>query len=240
MSGPIEQFNIVPLVELEIAGIDVSFTNSALFMTLAVVICPTLLTLAMNKKALIPGPWQSLAELLYEFIGGLVKENVGQEGMKYFPFIFSIFLYICMGNLLGLLPYSFTYTSHLAAVGGLAFCSLILLTILGLKRNGVAFLHVFFPSGAPLLTSLVLVPIEMISFLSRPFSLTVRLVANMTVGHIMLKIIAGFVFGLGVFGIVPLAFASIIIVFETGIAILQAYIFTMLCCIYLNDAIHVH
>jgi F-type H+-transporting ATPase subunit a len=240
LSGPIEQFEIKPLVPIEIGGVDVSFTNSSLFMVLAVVVSTLFLTLCMRKKQLVPGVMQSFAEVLYEFIHSLLKDNVGSEGTKYFSVIFTLFLFIMMGNLLGLTPYSFTFTSHLGAVGGLSLLGLLFRVCVGIKKKGWGFLHTFMPKGVPMVAAPLIIPIEMISFLSKPFSLTVRLVANMTVGHIMLKIIAGFVFALGVAGVLPVIFNSCIIVFEMFVALLQAFIYTVLSCIYLSDALHDH
>ncbi len=235
-----EQFNIKPLIPLEIDGYDISFTNSALFMTLAVVLSTLFIVLSMRRRSLIPGTMQSVVEVLYEFVAGIVKENIGPEGRKYFPFIFSIFIFVMFGNMLGLLPYSFTFTSHVSAVGTLALIAFLLNIVVGIRKKGWGWLHTFAPSGSPLIAIPVLVPIEIISFLAKPFSLTVRLAANMTVGHVMLKVIAGFVVMLGIGGILPLFFDCLIVLFEIGIGLLQAYIFTVLSCIYLGEALHEH
>ena len=240
MANPMEQFEIKPLVPFEINGVNVAFTNSALFMTLAVFSIVLLMGYCLRKRTIIPSVSQSVPEVLYEFIAGLIKENVGAEGMKYFAFIFSLFTFVAFGNVLGLFPYAFTFTSHLAAVGGLSVIALLFNICVGLKKRKLGYLRTFLPKGIPLALAPLIIPIEMISFLSKPFSLTVRLVANMTVGHIMLKIIAGFVMVLGFAGIVPLAFDGVIIVFEIFIALLQAFIYTVLSCIYLGDALHEH
>lgn len=240
MANPMEQFEIKPLVPFEINGLNVAFTNSALFMTLAVFSIVLLMGYCLRKRTIIPSVSQSVPEVLYEFIAGLIKENVGAEGMKYFAFIFSLFTFVAFGNVLGLFPYAFTFTSHLAAVGGLSVIALLFNICVGLKKRKLGYLRTFLPKGIPLALAPLIIPIEMISFLSKPFSLTVRLVANMTVGHIMLKIIAGFVMVLGFAGIVPLAFDGVIIVFEIFIALLQAFIYTVLSCIYLGDALHEH
>ncbi len=240
MSNPMEQFVIKPLVPLEVGGVDISFTNSALFMVLAVVVSTLLLGLCLRKRSIVPTAAQSIPETLYEFISALLKENVGVEGLKYFPFIFTVFLFVAFGNLLGLFPYAFTWTSHLTAVGSLSLIALLFNVMIGIKKKKLGWLRTFLPRGIPLALAPLIVPIEMISFLSKPFSLTVRLVANMTVGHIMLKIIAGFVVALGVAGIVPVLFNSAIVCFEIFIALLQAFIYTVLSCIYLGDAIHEH
>ena len=209
-------------------------------MTLAVFSIVLLMGYCLRKRTIIPSVSQSVPEVLYEFIAGLIKENVGAEGMRYFAFIFSLFTFVAFGNVLGLFPYAFTFTSHLAAVGGLSVIALLFNICVGVKKRKLGYLRTFLPKGIPLALAPLIIPIEMISFLSKPFSLTVRLVANMTVGHIMLKIIAGFVMVLGFAGIVPLAFDGVIIVFEIFIALLQAFIYTVLSCIYLGDALHEH
>ncbi len=244
MANPIEQFKIKPIIPLEVAGVDVSFTNSAVMMVISVVLITAFLTLSVRSRAIVPGRWQSLAEVFYEFIAGMLKDNVGQEGRKYFPFIFSLFMFVLFGNILGMIPGSFTYTSHVIVTFGMAIVVFTGVTIIGFARHGTHFLRMFFPEGAPIATAIILVPIEVISYFSRPFSLAVRLFANMTVGHIILKVMGGFVVSLGAFyvlpGIVPFAFLGAITVLEFGIALLQAYVFTILSCIYLHDAIHMH
>ncbi len=235
-----EQFTIKPLIPLEFKGIDISFTNSALCMVIAVAASTLLLGLCIRKRNIIPSVAQSIPESLYSFISNLIKENVGREGLKYFSFIFSLFLFVAFGNLIGLFPYAFTYTSHLAAVGGLSLIALLFNICIGIKKKKLGFLRTFMPRGIPLALAPLIIPIEMISYLSKPFSLTVRLVANMTVGHIMLKIIAGFILALGIGGIIPFVFDACIIVFEIFIALLQAFIYTVLSCIYLGDALHEH
>lgn len=243
MANPLDQFIIKPIEAfkpIEIAGYDVSFTNSSLYMCLAVISIVLLFAFCLRKKELVPGKAQLFGEGLYAFIKNTVKENAGHKGEKYFPFIFSLFLFVAFGNILGLTPYSFTFTSHLAAVGGLALIGLAFNMIVGIKNRKFGYLRVFMPKGIPWPLAPLIVPIEMISLLSKPFSLTVRLIANMTVGHIMLKIIAGFIVVLGVGGIVPLTFSSLIVIFEIFISLLQAYIFTILSCIYLGDAINEH
>lgn len=240
MAGPMEQFAIKPIIPIEVGGFDISFTNSSLFMLLAVVVSSLVLGLCLTKRTLVPNVAQSLPECIYEFIGGLIKENVGTEGLKYFSFIFCVFLFIAFGNLLGLFPYSFTFTSHLTAVGTLSLLALALNIFVGIKKKKWGWLRTFLPRGIPAVMSVLIIPIEIVSFLSKPFSLSVRLAANMTVGHVMLKIIAGFVVGLGAFGFVPLVFDALIVCFEMFISLLQAFIYTVLTCIYLSDAMHEH
>lgn len=242
MSGPIEQFEIKPVISLpKVDGIDLSFTNSSLFMALAVAVCSVFFLIAMRKRNLVPTKLQSVAEIVYELITGMVNEMVGSAGRKYVPFIFTLFMFVVLGNLLGLLPYSFTYTSHFAAVGSLSVFAILVTVFAGLKKRGLNWFTNFFPSGTPLAIAPILVPIEIISFCSKPFSLTVRLTVNMMVGHIMLKVIAGFIYDLSFWGgWLPLVFISLLTVFEMGIAVLQAYIYTILTCVYLNDALHAH
>ena len=240
MASPMEQFEIKPIIPLSINGVDVSFTNSALFMVLAVIVCTLMFAMCLRKRSLMPSISQSVPEVLYEFVYSILKENVGVEGLKYFPFIFTTFLFVAFGNVLGLVPYSFTFTSHLTAVGSLSLIALLFNVCIGIKRKKIGWLRTFLPKGIPAALAPLIIPIEMISFLSKPFSLTVRLVANMTVGHIMLKIIAGFVAAIGVFGFIPVLFNSCIVCFELFIALLQAFIYTVLSCIYLGDALHEH
>lgn len=235
-----EQFVIKPIIPIKVGDYDISFTNSSLFMVLAVVVSTLLFAWCLRKRTVVPSVSQSIPESIYEFVSGLIKENTGPEGLKYFPFIFTVFLFVAFGNLLGLLPYAFTFTSHLSAVGGLSLIALLFNIGIGIKKKKWGFLRTFLPKGIPAALAPLIVPIEMISFLSKPFSLTVRLVANMTVGHIMLKIIAGFVLAMGIGGIVPIVFNGCIVVFEMFIALLQAFIYTVLSCIYLSDAIHSH
>lgn len=235
-----EQFEIKTLIPINVGGVDISFTNSSLFMVLTVVVSSLLLGLCLRKRSLVPNAAQSVPEGLYEFVSNLLRENIGAEGLKYFPFIFTVFLFLAFGNLLGLFPYSFTFTSHLTSVGCLSLIAFLFNIGIGIKKKKLGWLRTFLPRGIPTALAPVIIPIEMVSFLSKPFSLTMRLVANMTVGHIMLKIIAGFVISLGVLGAVPLLFDSVIICFEMFISVLQAFIYTVLSCIYLGDAIHEH
>ena len=240
MANPMEQFVIKPIIPLEIGGVDVSFTNSSLMMVLAVVVSTLIMGLCLRKRSLVPNIAQSVPECLYEFVSGLLRENVGPAGMKFFPFMFTVFLFVAFGNVLGLVPYSFTFTSHLTAVGSLSLIALVINIAVGISRKKIGWLRTFLPHGVPMVFAPLIIPIEIVSFLSKPFALTVRLVANMTVGHIMLKIIAGFVVGLGIFGFVPLVFDAAIVCFEIFVSLLQAFIYTVLSCIYLSEAIHEH
>lgn len=241
MSGPMEQFEIKRLLPIEVNGYDISFTNSSLCMVLSAFVVVGLFMFCLRKRAIIPTPAQCIPESAYEFIYNMMMENVGKEGLKYFSFIFSLFLFICTGNLLGLFPYSFTFTSHVAAVGTLSLLALLLNICVGIKKKKWEYLYTFFPKGTPWAMAPLIVPIEIISLLSKPLSLTIRLAANMTVGHIILKVIAGFIITISlIFGWLPVLFTGVLIVFEIFIGILQAYVYTILSCIYLGDALHSH
>jgi len=238
--SPLEQFEIKPLVSLRLGDVDLSYTNSALFMTIALVLAASFLMLATRRSALVPGRWQSLAEISYEFVANMIRDNVGQEGRKYFPLIFSLFMFVLFGNLLGLIPYSFTYTSHIIVTFAMAAVVFIGVTIIGFKKHGLHFLSFLMPAGVPIFMAPLIVPIEVLSYFTRPVSLSLRLFANMTAGHTMLKVFAGFVALLGVFGVVPLLLVAALTGLEMIIAFLQAYVFTILTCVYLNDALHLH
>lgn len=246
MADPIHQFVIQPIIPLQVAGVDISFTNSALWMSIAVVSSIILMTLAMRPKALVPGRAQIVAETMYQFIGNMIRENTGVQGMQYFPLVFTLFVVVLMGNMLGMLPYSFTYTSHLAVTAGLAISLFLMVVIIGIVRHGTHFLHLFLPPGVPLWLVPLIIPIEVVSFVARPITLSVRLFANMMAGHLMLKVFAGFsvaMLGFGTAGIalglLPALFNTVLIVFEFLIAFLQAYVFTILTCIYLKDTIEI-
>ena len=240
MASPLKQFEIQTLVPIEIGGIDVSFTNSSLFMTIAIIAITLFLTLSMRSRSLVPGRWQSLAEIFYEFIAGMIRDNVGAEGRKYFPYIFTLFMFILFGNLIGLIPYSFTFTSHIIVTFGIAMAVFVGVTIIGFVKHGWRFFGLLLPQGVPWYIAPLLVPIELLSYFTRPVSLSLRLFANMTAGHTMLKVFAGFVAAIGMFGFVPLVFVAALTGLEFLIACLQAYVFTILSCIYLNDALHMH
>lgn len=238
--GPLHQFEIQRLIPLEVGGIDISFTNSALWMVIIVAVATVFFLTATARAALVPGRLQSVAELSYEFVAGLLRDNAGKEGMKYFPFIFTIFIFVLLANMLGMVPYSFTVTSHLAVTATMSLIIILGITVLGLVKHGFGFFHVFLPSGVPLWLAPLLIVIEVISYLTRPVSLAVRLFANMMAGHTTLKVFAGFVVALGVAGVIPLLFVVALTALEVLIAFLQAYIFTILTCIYLHDAFHPH
>ncbi len=234
------QFEIDRWVRLDLFGFDASFTNSALFMVAAVALIFGFLMLAMRGRSLVPTRVQSIAELSYEFVANMVRENVGQEGMKYFPFVFTLFVFVLTLNLLGLVPYSFTVTSHIIVTFALAALVFIVVNLIGFARHGMGYLRLFVPEGVPWWLMPLIVPIELISYLIRPVSLSVRLFANMMAGHTMLKVFAGFVISLGVFGIAPLLFTVAFTGLEFVVAFLQAFIFAVLTCIYLSDAVNMH
>jgi F-type H+-transporting ATPase subunit a len=236
-----EQFQIKRLIPIDLFGWDVSFTNASLFMVIAMAIIPLFFLVAMNRRSLVPGRLQSTAELSYEFIANMVRENVGEAGMKYFPWVFTIFMFILVLNLLGLLPYSFTVTSHIIVTFALAAMVWLIITAIGFINHGVGFLKLFVPSGVPWWLMPIIIPIELISYLIRPVSHSVRLFANMMAGHAMLKVFAGFVVGLGLIGgWAPFVFLLGFTGLELVVAFLQAFIFTVLTCIYLNDAVNMH
>ena len=239
-SNPLHQFTIERLVPLHVGSLDLSFTNSAAYMVAAVIIITLFIVLTTRGARLVPGRWQSVTEISYEFIANMIEENAGHGGERYFPFIFSLFMFILLGNLLGMIPYTFTYTSHIIVTFGMAIVIFIGVTVIGLARHGFGFFKLFAPAGVPWLLLLLLVPIELISYFIRPFTLSIRLFANMLAGHAILVVFGGFVAGLGIFGIAPLAMDVGFMLLEFLVAGLQAYIFTILTCLYLNDAIHLH
>jgi len=242
--SPLEQFEIHAIVPISIGGLDVSFTNSALWMAIAVALVYGLVMLGSRHASVVPGRLQSLVEMSYEFIGNMVGSTVGREGRRYFPFIFTLFMFILFGNALGMIPGSFTYTSHIVVTFSMAIFVVAAVTVIGIVRHGWHFFSFFAPKGCPIYVMPLLVPIEVLSYLIRPISLSVRLFVNMMAGHIMLKTFAGFVVALAGYylvpAIAPLALTIGLSGLELAIAFLQAYVFTVLTCIYLQDAIHLH
>jgi F-type H+-transporting ATPase subunit a len=196
--------------------------------------------MVMRRSALVPGLWQSMVELSYIFIANLIKDTVGSEGRPYFPFIFTVFMFVLFGNLFGMLPYTFTFTSHIVVTFTMALFVFLGVTLIAIAKHKIRFFTFFMPPGVPMYMAPILIPIEIISYLSRPISLSVRLFANMLAGHTLMKVFAGFIFALGVFGIAPWAFIVALTGLEIVIAFLQAYVFTILTCLYLNDALHLH
>lgn len=240
MIDPLHQFEIHTLIPMKLDGVDISFTNSSLFMALAVLSTSVFLIGGMSRAQIIPGRWQAMTEMAYGFIANLLDETVGARGQKYFPFIFTIFMFILMGNLIGMIPYNFTFTSHIIVTFGLAMIAFGVATLIGFLRHGFHYFSLFVPQGAPSYMLPLIIPIEILSYLSRPISLSIRLFANMMAGHTMIKVFAGFTILLGVYGVAPLAMIAALTAFEILVAVLQAYVFTILTCIYLHDAIHLH
>ena len=244
---PLDQFKIEPIIPIHIGGVDASFTNSALLMCITVAVASLVVIWGSRGRALVPSRWQSLAEISYEFIAGMIDDNVGHEGRDYFPFIFSLFMFIFFGNILGLIPFGYTFTGQIVVTFAMAAVVFVGVTIIGIARHGWHFLSFFVPHGVPVVLLLLLVPIELLSYLIRPFTLSIRLFANMMAGHTMLAIFAGFVTPLllaagaiKAFAIVPLGVDILLIFLELLVAALQAYVFTILTCLYLRDAIHLH
>ncbi|WP_036255553.1 F0F1 ATP synthase subunit A [Methylocapsa acidiphila] len=241
---PIHQFNIERIVSLHPFGVDASFTNAALFMLIVVLASAALMIVGTWPRAIVPGRLQSAAEMTYEFVASTVRLSAGQEGMRFFPFVFTLFLFVLFSNLIGLIPYTFTVTSQIIVTFALAALVIGMVIVYGLIRHGTHFLHLFVPSGVSPFLLPFLVLIEIISFASRPISLSVRLFANMLAGHITLKVMGGFVatlLGAGAYAVIaplPLAATVALTAFELLVAVLQAYVFAILTCVYLNDAIH--
>jgi F-type H+-transporting ATPase subunit a len=238
--SPLAQFEIKTLVPLQVGDINVSLTNSSVFMVATVLVISLFLVAGMRRNALIPGRWQSLVELSYIFIANLIKDTVGSEGRPYFPFVFTVFMFVLFGNLFGMLPYTFTFTSHIVVTFTMALFVFLGVTLIAITKHKMQFFSFFMPPGVPMYMAPILIPIEIISYLSRPISLSVRLFANMLAGHTLMKVFAGFIFTLGVFGIAPWVFIVALTGLEIVIAFLQAYVFTILTCLYLNDALHLH
>jgi len=244
VASPLEQFTIKPILDFQVGETDLSFTNSSMWMAITAIVLIIFMVVGTQRRALVPGRWQAAVEYFYQVVADMVRDNVGSMGRPYFPFIFSLFTFILFGNLLGLIPGAFTFTSHIAVTFAMAAFIFVGVTIIGVVKHGFKFFSLFFPHGAPIVSAPVLIPIEIISYFSRPISLSVRLFANMTVGHVLLKVIGGGVVALGSFfvvpGLVPLALLVAITLLEVMIAVIQAYVFAILTCVYLNDALHLH
>ncbi len=243
--SPLHQFKIIKLIPINVGGFDISFTNSSLWMVIVAVTLCVLGHVVTRRSSLIPSRVQFAYEYVYNFIADVLKSSLGREGRAYFPYVFPLFLFVLMSNLMGLLPYSFTVTSHIIVTFALAMLVFISATTVGIIKHGTHFFRTFYPAGTPLFVAPILIPIEIISFLARPVSLAVRLFANMVAGHVMIKIFAGFVgmllkSPLAVISILPLLLNTTLTGFEIMIALLQAYVFTILTCIYLNDALSLH
>ncbi len=236
---PMHQFEIKRLINLDFGAFDASFTNSSFMMVIIVLVVA--FVLLFGSKQIIPGRLQSIGELAYEFVANMMRDILGDSGRAFFPFVFTLFMFILAANMLGMIPYSFTVTSHIIVTFGLAAVVFIGATVVGFIRHGAGYLKLFVPSGVPTVLLPLLVVIETISYFTRPISLSVRLFANMMAGHTMLKVFAGFVVAMGVIGgWIPLAFMVALTGLEILVAFLQAYVFAVLTCIYLNDAINMH
>jgi len=240
---PIHQFGLTNIVSFGEGGI--SFTNSSLFMVLTVGLICLYLLLSTTGRSIVPTRAQALSEMLYEFVANMVRDSAGKEGMKFFPFVFSLFMFVLVANLFGMIPFFFTVTSHIIVTFALAILVFLTVIIYGFWRNGPKFLKLFVPAGVPVYVLPIVVPIEVVSFLSRPISLSVRLFANILAGHITLKVFAGFIVTLGSLGflgwlgaLLPLAMTVAITALEFLVAALQAYVFAVLTSMYINDAIH--
>jgi len=241
-TNPMHQFNVHRIgPEVNIAGIDLSFTNASLFMVISAVAVSSLLFLGTRERKIIPNKIQLLSEMFYNFIAKMISDTAGSKAKPYFPFIFSLFMFVLFCNMVGMLPYSFTVTSHIIVTLVMALFIFIAVTFIGFLKHGFGYLKIFVPSGVPTLLLPLITVIEIISYLSRPVSLSVRLFANMMAGHTMLKVFGGFVISLGILGgWLPLSFSVALTGLEILVAFLQAYVFAILTCIYLNDALNLH
>ena len=241
-TNPMHQFQVYRIgPEIKIAGLDLSFTNASLFMLLSAITICLVLALGTKNKQIIPNKFQLISEIFYNFIAKMISDTAGSKAKPYFPFIFSLFMFVLFCNMLGMLPYSFTVTSHIIVTLLMAMFIFIGVTIIGFVKHGFGYLRLFVPKGVPIILLPLITVIEIISYLSRPVSLSVRLFANMMAGHTMLKVFGGFVVSLGILGgWLPLGFSVALTGLEILVAFLQAYVFAILTCIYLNDALNLH
>jgi F-type H+-transporting ATPase subunit a len=244
-TDPIEQFRIENIVPIRVGGIDFSFTNSALFMVLTIAGASAFLILSTARRRVVPGRWQSAAELTYEFVAKTLRDSAGNEGMKFFPFVFSLFMFILVANLWGMFPYFFAVTAHIIITATMALAVILTVLVYGLWKHKLHFFKLFVPSGVPVVLLPFITVIEVLSFISRPISLSIRLFANILAGHITLEVFAGFVVLLGSAGyvgilgsVLPLLATVGLIALEFLVAVLQAYVFAILTSLYLNDALH--
>nr|YP_005090318.1 ATP synthase F0 subunit 6 [Heterosigma akashiwo]ACS27137.1 ATP synthase F0 subunit 6 [Heterosigma akashiwo]ACS27176.1 ATP synthase F0 subunit 6 [Heterosigma akashiwo]AOR08495.1 ATP synthase F0 subunit 6 [Heterosigma akashiwo]AOT84804.1 ATP synthase F0 subunit 6 [Heterosigma akashiwo]AOT84846.1 ATP synthase F0 subunit 6 [Heterosigma akashiwo] len=248
--SPLEQFQIYPLISIQLGNFDFSFTNAALMISIGLIgflLCLEMIMSSTGQFYFVPKHWQLVVENIYETVADTLVSNVGEQGQKYFPFIFTLFTFVLISNLIGLVPYSFTITSHIIVTFGLALMVFVGVTIISIKEHGLHMLSLFIPSGTSLALAFLLVPIEIISYVFRPISLSLRLFANMMAGHALLKVIAGFAWSMMTAGgllflahFFPLVVLILLIGLELGVAFIQAYVFTILSCMYLNDAINLH
>ena len=239
-TNPMHQFNVYRIgPEISLGNVDISFTNASLFMVISALTIVSVLFVGTRRKAIVPTKIQLLTELSYTLVSKMISDTAGSKAKPYFPFVFSLFMFVLFCNMLGMLPYSFTVTSHIIVTFALAAVIFVGVTIIGFVNHGAGYLKLFIPSGVPLFLLPLIVIIEIISYLSRPVSLSVRLFANMMAGHTMLKVFGGFVISLGILGgLLPLSFTVALTGLEILIAFLQAYVFAILTCIYLNDALN--
>lgn len=245
MAGPLEQFEINRLIPLQAGGLDLSFTNASAFMLAALGATAAFLWAGTRNAAVVPGRAQAAVESIHDFVAGMIDENIGPNGRRYVPFIFSLFLFVLACNLIGLIPYAFTVTSHIAVTFAFAALIFVMCLVIGFARHGLHFFELFVPPQTPVVLLPLIILIELISYLSRPLTLSVRLFANMTAGHILLKVFAGFIISLGLaggvlplLGILPLAMNVALYALELLVAVVQAYVFALLTCVYLNDSIN--
>lgn len=245
MASPLEQFTIRRYADFSIGGIDASFTNAALFMLFALVVIWAFMFVGLRRAAVVPGRWQAALEAVHGFVAGLVDENIGPKGRKFVPFIFSLFLFILVLNIFGLLPFGYTVTSHIAVTFAMAAFIFLMCIVIGFARHGLHFFSLFVPPKTPIALLPIIIPIEIISYLSRPLTLSIRLFANMTAGAILLKVFAGFTISLGlaggalaVLGILPLVMNVALFALKFLVAVVQAYVFALLTTVYLNDSVN--
>ena len=241
-TNPMHQFNVYKIgPEIKINGIDLSFTNASLFMLISGIFISLFLLLGTKDRKIVPGKFQLISEMLYNFISKMISDTAGKKAKPYFSFIFSLFIFVLFCNMVGMLPYSFTVTSHIIVTLVMALFIFIAVTIIGFIKHGFKYLSIFVPKGVPVVLLPLITIIEIISYLSRPVSLSVRLFANMMAGHTMLKVFGSFVISLGLLGgWLPLSFSVALTGLEILVAFLQAYVFAILTCIYLNDALNLH
>ena len=240
MHNPLEQFAVKKIIPLELFGYDISFTNSSLIMMLALISIFILLTATCFRPSIIPSRVQMVGEIMFNLINDLLHNIAGEEAKKYMPFIFTLFIFILICNLMGMLPFSFTVTSHIIVTFAMAIVVFIGVTVIGFIRHGFHYLSLFLPQGTPWALAPLMIVIELFAYLVRPISLSMRLAANMTAGHTIMKVIASFVILSGFFGVFPFALLTLLTGFEIFVAVLQAYIFTILSCVYLSNAIKLH
>lgn len=239
--SPLEQFTVKRIVDIDLFGYDISITNSTIFMVLASSFIVLYFLFAFSGRRLIPSRLQLSGEMIYEMISGMLNQNVGESGHKFIPLIFTLFMFILTCNLFGMVPYGFTVTSHISITFAIAMMVFLLVTLLGLFLHGMRFFSLFLPEGTPWWLAPLMIIIELFAYLARPVSLSLRLAANMVAGHVLLKVVAGFVLSMSIYlKLLPIPFIVILVGFEIFVAVLQAYIFTILSCVYLNDAINLH